>query len=82
MLRSQDYPSSDEDDLWLAQLAVTEQQINHLQDEVDFKREELEAAAIQNETVAERVSAIRSSLLLLRQNRISGRSSGVARMTT
>ena len=75
VLGSQDYPSSDEDDLWLAQLAATEQKVINLQTEVDFKRAEIEAAAIENETVAQKVSAIRSGICLLRQKRITGRSS-------
>jgi hypothetical protein len=65
----QEYSSTDEEDQWLAQLEVTEEKINHLQTEVDFKRAELEAAARENETVAARVSAIRSSIYLLRHRR-------------
>jgi hypothetical protein len=65
-----DYLSTDEDERWMAQLEVTEAKINHLQTEVDFKRAELEAAARENETIAARVSAIRSSICLLRHSMI------------
>ena len=76
---SQGYSSTNEDEQWLAQLAATEQKIIQLQTEVDFKRAELEAATIENETVATRVSAIRSGICLLRQKKRNCRSSRVAR---
>jgi hypothetical protein len=61
--------SSDDDEQWLAQLAATEDKIIQLQDEVKFKREELRAAVAYNETVATRVSSIRSALYHLRRKR-------------
>jgi hypothetical protein len=51
--------SSDESDEWIAHLEVTEEKINLLQTQIDFKRAELEAAAEENESVAARVSEIR-----------------------
>jgi hypothetical protein len=60
--------STDQDEQWIAYLDVTEEKIVLLQTEVDFKRAELEAAAKENERVALRVSAIRSTISLLRQN--------------
>jgi hypothetical protein len=62
-----DCSSTDEDEQWMAHLEVTEEKIDHLQTEVDFKRAELEAAAKENESVAAKVSAIRSSIYFLRQ---------------
>ena len=57
---------SDNDEQWLAQLAAAEDKIIQLQDEVEFKHAELEAAVTYNEVVRKRVSSIRSALNLLR----------------
>lgn len=66
---SLDSSSSNDDEQWLAQLAATEEKIIQLQNEVEFKRAELESAAIENETIATMVSSVRSGLRLLRQKR-------------
>ncbi|KAF2994151.1 hypothetical protein E8E13_000023, partial [Curvularia kusanoi] len=50
--KSLDSSSSNDDEQWLAQLAATEEKIIQLQNEVEFKRAELESAAIKNETIA------------------------------
>jgi hypothetical protein len=56
---------------WRACLEVTEEKIDLLQTHIDFKRAELEAAAKENESFAARISEVRSSLCLLRQNMFS-----------
>jgi hypothetical protein len=61
--------SSDDDEQWHAELAATEDKIIQLQDELEFKRAELEVAVAHNETVAARVSTIRSALYHLRRKR-------------
>lgn len=60
--------STDEEEQWMAHLEVTEEKIDHLQTEIDFKRTELEAAARENESDAARISAVRLSICRLRQN--------------
>lgn len=60
---------SDNDEQWLAQLAAAEDKIIQLQDEVEFKHAELEAAVTYNEIVRKRVSSIRSALNLLRHQK-------------
>ena len=60
---------SDNDEQWLAQLAAAEDKIIQLQDEVEFKHAELEAAVTYNEIVRKRVSSIQSALNLLRRQK-------------
>lgn len=65
--------SSDKDKQWFAQLAATELKIVQLQHDIDSRRAELKAAAVQNEAVASRVLSIRVGLHRLRRQKKSVR---------
>ncbi|KAG9196827.1 hypothetical protein G6514_003945, partial [Epicoccum nigrum] len=72
--------SSDKDKQWLAQLAATELKIVQLQHDIESRRAELKAAAVQNEAVASRVLSIQIGLhRLRRQKRRIRRYTGEAR---
>ena len=65
--------SSDKVKQWFAQLAATELKIVQLQHDIDSRRAELKAAAVQNEAVALRVLSIQVGLYRLRRQKKSVR---------